>query len=103
MKASKIFTDIFLRDAIPCGKHQKKTPQALLLKQFVFEVAATDMRYFVMSKCWRILFHKKNIEKYLELPVSLSHVELFRNIGEFGAKIYFTDHQTTNTTSGLFF
>ena len=33
----------------------------------------------------------------LELQVSLYPAELFRNIGKFGAKEYFMDHQTANT------
>ena len=46
-------------------------------------------------------------------PVSLSSAEIFRNIGKFGTKKHFTDHQSANTIqlfvaikgtfSGLFF
>ena len=56
------------------------------------------------------LFVKHNA---LELQVSLYSAELFRNIGKFGAKEYFMDHQTANTIqlfiaikgnfSGIFF
>ena len=32
----------------------------------------------------------------MELPFSPSSAQLFRNIGEFEAKKYFTDHRTVN-------
>ena len=34
----------------------------------------------------------------LELPVSPSSAKLFRNIGDFGAKNYYADHRTVDTT-----